>query len=53
VPAPVLSLADQARLFFGLITMLIMETLFGLPGVAAAPICYAYLKTELIDRGLV
>lgn len=36
-----------------LIAMLVMETLFGLQGVAIAPICYAYLKTELRDRGLV
>lgn len=36
-----------------LIAMLVMETLFGLPGVAVAPIYYAYLKTELTDRGLV
>lgn len=36
-----------------LIAMLVMETLFGLPGVAVAPIYYAYLKAELTDRGLV
>lgn len=36
-----------------LIAMLVMETLFGLQGVAIAPIYYAYLKTELTDRGLV
>jgi len=36
-----------------LIAMLVMEALFGLAGVAIAPICYAYLKTELTDRGLV
>ena len=30
-----------------LIAMLLMETLFGLPGVASAPIFYAYLKNEL------
>ena len=30
-----------------------METLFGLPGVVAAPVYYAYLKKELGDQGLV
>ncbi len=36
-----------------LLAMLIMESLFGIPGVVAAPIYYAYLKGELADRGLV
>ncbi len=36
-----------------LLAMLIMESAFGLPGVVAAPIYYAYLKQELVDRGLV
>jgi predicted PurR-regulated permease PerM len=36
-----------------LLAMLVMETLFGLPGVVAAPIFYAYLKTELAQHDLV
>jgi predicted PurR-regulated permease PerM len=36
-----------------LMTMLVMEATFGLPGVIAAPVYYAYLKQELIDAGLV
>lgn len=36
-----------------LLAMLLMETVFGIPGVVAAPIFYAYLKGELVDRGLV
>lgn len=36
-----------------LVAMLAMEAAFGLPGVVAAPIYYAYLKQELADRGLV
>lgn len=36
-----------------LVAMLAMEAVFGLPGVVAAPIYYAYLKSELADRGLV
>jgi predicted PurR-regulated permease PerM len=36
-----------------LTAILVMETLFGLPGVVAAPVFYAYIKKELMDRGLV
>ena len=36
-----------------LTAMLLMEAAFGLPGLAAAPICYAWLKDELSSRGLV
>jgi predicted PurR-regulated permease PerM len=36
-----------------LLAMLAMEATFGLAGVVAAPIYYAYLKQELADRGLV
>lgn len=36
-----------------LLAMLVMEAAFGLPGVIAAPIYYAYLKQELIDAKLV
>lgn len=36
-----------------LTAMLIMESAFGLPGLVAAPICYAWLKDELSSRGLV
>ena len=36
-----------------LLAMLAMEAAFGLPGVVAAPIYYAYLKRELADTKLV
>jgi predicted PurR-regulated permease PerM len=36
-----------------LLAMLIMEAAFGIAGVIAAPIYYAYVKGELSDRGLV
>lgn len=36
-----------ARAWELLIAMLVMETAFGVPGVVAAPIFYAYLKDEL------
>jgi predicted PurR-regulated permease PerM len=43
----------NARAWELLAAMLMMETLFGLPGVVAAPVFYAYMKKELSDRGLV
>ena len=36
-----------------LIAMMVMEALFGIPGLVAAPIYYAYLKSELLDAGLI
>ena len=36
-----------------LLAMLVMEAAFGLPGVIAAPVYYAWLKQELSDAGLV
>jgi predicted PurR-regulated permease PerM len=36
-----------------LIAMMAMEALFGVPGLVAAPIYYAYLKSELIDAKLI
>jgi predicted PurR-regulated permease PerM len=36
-----------------LLAMLLMESAFGLAGLVAAPIYYAYLKKELSDRGLI
>ncbi|NMW25459.1 AI-2E family transporter, partial [Rhodanobacter denitrificans] len=37
----------RARAWELLVAMLLMEAAFGLPGVIAAPIYYAYLKSEL------
>jgi predicted PurR-regulated permease PerM len=36
-----------------LLAMLIMEAAFGIAGVIAAPIYYAYVKRELSDQGLI
>ncbi len=36
-----------------LIAMMVMEALFGIPGLVAAPIWYAYLKSELLDARLI
>jgi predicted PurR-regulated permease PerM len=43
----------QARAWELLIAMLVMEAAFGLQGVIAAPIIYAYIKKELFDRELI
>lgn len=43
----------NARAWEILVAMLVMEAAFGIDGVIAAPIYYAYLKSELSDRGLV
>jgi len=43
----------QAAAWELLIVMLLMETLYGIPGVIAGPIFYAYLKKELAGAGLV
>jgi predicted PurR-regulated permease PerM len=43
----------SARAWELLAAMLVMESAFGLPGLVAAPICYAWLKDELNQRGLI
>jgi predicted PurR-regulated permease PerM len=43
----------RARAWELLLAMLLMEALFGLPGLVAAPIYYAYAKHELEARGLI
>lgn len=43
----------NARAWELLTAMLLMESLFGIPGVIAAPVFYAYIKTELATVGLV
>lgn len=43
----------NARAFELLIAMLVMEAAFGIPGLVAAPIFYAYLKNELREKALV
>jgi predicted PurR-regulated permease PerM len=43
----------RARAWELLIAMLLMESIFGAPGLIAAPIYYAYLKRELEIAGLI
>jgi predicted PurR-regulated permease PerM len=43
----------HARAWELLLAMLVMDAVFGIPGVIAAPIFYAYIKDELRARGLV
>ena len=43
----------HARAFEMLMAMLVMEAAFGIAGLVAAPIYYAYLKDELTAKGLV
>ena len=43
----------SARSWDLLVAMLVFEAAFGLPGLVAAPVYYAYLKSELKAEGLV
>lgn len=43
----------NARSWELLLAMLLAEALFGLPGVVAAPVYYAYIKRELYEMGWV
>jgi predicted PurR-regulated permease PerM len=43
----------RARAWEMLLAMLVMEAAFGIAGVIAAPIVYAYLKHELTARGMI
>ena len=36
-----------------LLAMMVMEAMFGVPGLVAAPIFYAYLKSELLEAKLI
>ena len=43
----------RAKAWEMLIAMLLLESAFGIPGLIAAPIYYAYMKSEFRDKGLV
>ena len=43
----------HARPWELLVAMVVFEAAFGVSGVVAAPVFYAYIKQELVDRGLI
>lgn len=51
--AKIIGTQINARAWELLGAMLVMEALFGIPGVIAAPVLYAYVKTELAKVSLV
>ncbi|HEX9448037.1 MAG TPA: hypothetical protein VF920_08650 [Dongiaceae bacterium] len=53
VNARIIGSQIRARAWELLLAMLVMESAFGIAGVIAAPIFYAYLKDELGERGLI
>jgi predicted PurR-regulated permease PerM len=50
--AKIIGTRINARAWELLAAMLTMEAIFGLPGVVAAPVFYAYVKKELTDQGM-
>ncbi len=53
VNARIVGTEIQARAWELLLAMLVMESAFGIAGLIAAPIYYAFLKSELSARGLI
>ena len=53
VPALIPYFTDKFDLSYALAAMLLLEAAFGMAGLVAAPIFYAYLKDELVSRGLI
>jgi predicted PurR-regulated permease PerM len=53
VNARIIGAKIRARAWELLLAMLVMDAAFGIPGVIAAPIYYAYLKDELAARRLI
>jgi len=43
----------KAQAWEVLLAMVVMEAVFGMPGLVAAPIFYAYIKEELVAQKLV
>jgi predicted PurR-regulated permease PerM len=53
VNARIIGTRIRAHAWEILVAMLAMEAFFGLPGLIAAPVYYAYLKDELYSRNLI
>lgn len=51
--AKIIGVQVNAKAWELLTAMLVFESLFGIPGVVAAPVFYAYIKLELQQKGLV
>jgi predicted PurR-regulated permease PerM len=51
--AKIIGTQINARIWEMITAMLLMEALFGLPGLVAAPVIYAWTKDELTRLGLV
>ncbi len=51
--AKIIGTQIKAKAWELLVAMLVMESIFGIPGVVAAPIYYAYLKLELFKYDLI
>jgi len=51
--ARIIGRSVNASIWEMLLAMFTLESLFGLPGLVAAPVLYAYLKQELLAAGLV
>ncbi|WP_247535546.1 AI-2E family transporter [Ralstonia pseudosolanacearum] len=53
VNARIIGSRIDARAWELILALIVMEALFGVGGVIAAPVLYAYLKRELSDAGLI
>jgi len=53
VNARIIGARIRARAWELLLAMLVMDAAFGIPGLIAAPIYYAYVKDELTLRKLI
>jgi len=53
INARIIGTQIRSRAWEMLVAMLVMEAAFGVAGVIAAPIYYAYIKDELTARGLI
>jgi predicted PurR-regulated permease PerM len=53
INARIIGTRIRARAWELLVVMLVMEAAFGIAGLVAAPIYYAYIKEELSARGLI
>src|SRR5829696_9071551 len=53
VNARVMGVQIRARAWELLLAMLVMDAIFGIAGLVAAPVYYAYLKNELAARNLI